>query len=431
MSRNTSNTNTNSSGVSFTSQQQDTRPRASSKAAPKAKFDRWKSGDRYTLLELLGQGSYGQVAKARDRTTGDVIAIKQMKYVFDGETDAKRAYREMHILRQLKHPSVVALLDVVASSVSSLGDVYFAFEFMDTDLSKIIKSNQYISSEHVAFIMYQIMDAVTYIHGSNVIHRDLKPANILVSCGDCTIKIADFGLSRVVGSDNFMNKPERVRGNSVSNSIVGRSRGNSVALLLPQTLLPEPVVGVPVLERTLTQHVVTRWYRAPEIILAQSYGKAVDIWSLGCIFAELLGLMRENIGDYQRRRALFPGESCGELSGEAQSLRGASVPRNRSQLSLIFDVIGTPPREDLNSLDPITSHVLAHLRPKEPKNMSYRFPAAPPDSIDLMLVMLSFNPLKRPLAAGVLEHAFFADISQQGHVDSFKVAQRELQVSAP
>mmetsp|Transcript_27541 Transcript_27541/g.60979 ORF Transcript_27541/g.60979 Transcript_27541/m.60979 type:complete len:359 (+) Transcript_27541:1-1077(+) len=243
------------------------------------------------------------------------------------------------------------------------------------------------------------------------------------------------------------NKPERVRGNSVSNSIVGRSRGNSVALLLPQTLLPEPVVGVPVLERTLTQHVVTRWYRAPEIILAQSYGKAVDIWSLGCIFAELLGLMRENIGDYQRRRALFPGESCGELSGEASELDKKkrmgedaerfkqaelerSFARNRSQLSLIFDVIGTPPREDLNSLDPITSHVLAHLRPKEPKNMSYRFPAAPPDSIDLMLVMLSFNPLKRPLAAGVLEHAFFADISQQGHVDSFKVAQRELQAEA-
>lgn len=150
-----------------------------------------------------------------------------MKRIFDEPTDAKRAYREMHILRHLKHPSVVALLDVISTTIDanferlylargtngspaqhftmplprSLGDVYLVFEFVDTDLSKIIKSNQYLSSEHIQFIMYQILDGMTYIHGTNVIHRDLKPANILVSCADCTIKIADFGLSRVVGKD--------------------------------------------------------------------------------------------------------------------------------------------------------------------------------------------------------------------------------------
>lgn len=132
----------------------------------------------------------------------------------------------MHILRNMKHPSVVALLDVVSSTIDtnfertyvrkdrdgphgpftmplprSLGDLYLVFEFVDTDLSKIIKSNQYLSSEHIQFIMYQILDGMNYIHGTNVIHRDLKPANILVSCADCTIKIADFGLSRVVGKD--------------------------------------------------------------------------------------------------------------------------------------------------------------------------------------------------------------------------------------
>lgn len=161
------------------------------------------------------------------RTDGKTVAIKQMKRIFDEPTDAKRAYREMHILRHLKHPSVVALLDVVSSTIDSnfervylargtsgspaqhftmplprsLGDLYLVFEFVDTDLSKIIKSNQYLSSEHIQFIMYQILDGMTYIHGTNVIHRDLKPANILVSCADCTIKIADFGLSRVVGKD--------------------------------------------------------------------------------------------------------------------------------------------------------------------------------------------------------------------------------------
>jgi serine/threonine protein kinase len=161
------------------------------------------------------------------RTDGKTVAIKQMKRIFDEPTDAKRAYREMHILRQMKHPSVVALLDVISSTIDtnferiylqkgtaaspmqvfstplprSLGDLYLVFEFVDTDLSKIIKSNQFLSSEHIQFIMYQILDGMAYIHGTNVIHRDLKPANILVSCADCTIKIADFGLSRVVGKD--------------------------------------------------------------------------------------------------------------------------------------------------------------------------------------------------------------------------------------
>jgi serine/threonine protein kinase len=152
-----------------------------------------------------------------------------MKRIFDEATDAKRAYREMHILRNLKHPAVVALLDVVSSTIDckfertymnprynqadtssspfitplprSLGDIYLVFEFVDTDLSKIIKSNQFLSSEHIQFILYQILDGLNYIHGTNVIHRDLKPANILVSCTDCTIKVADFGLSRVVGAD--------------------------------------------------------------------------------------------------------------------------------------------------------------------------------------------------------------------------------------
>ena len=157
---------------------------------------------------------------------GRTVAIKQMKRIFDEPTDAKRSYREMHILRHLKHPSVVALFDVISTTIDinfertylksnnentstlfstplprSLGDLYLVFEFVDTDLSKIIKSNQFLSSEHIQFIMYQILDGMNYIHGSNVIHRDLKPANILVSCADCTIKIADFGLSRVVGKD--------------------------------------------------------------------------------------------------------------------------------------------------------------------------------------------------------------------------------------
>jgi serine/threonine protein kinase len=355
----------------------------------------------------------------------------------------------MHILRHLKHPSVVALLDVISTTIDinfervyllkgtaaspsqlfstplprSLGDVYLVFEFVDTDLSKIIKSNQYLSSEHIQFIMYQILDGMNYIHGTNVIHRDLKPANILVSCSDCTIKIADFGLSRVVGKDLIvphhhhdaieaaqqqqqqremdvvspadkrsrradgtvgvgedflgMNSDNYNSDTSTEHYIIddspkiGSSMGSASSDLFPylsasekdskrsngsfssnshapsiaeyksgsghnssfsakneypdepkstnnnavgtmnitppmETSLPAPLP----LKRGLTKHVVTRWYRAPEVILAQPYSAAVDIWSLGCIFAELLGLMRENIKDYRKRRALFPGERC-------------------------------------------------------------------------------------------------------------------------
>ena len=196
-------------------------------------------------------------------------AIKQMERIFDEKTDAKRAYREIHILRQLDHPNIVGLLDVTFTTVRSsadgaalldaeeqslakeaedesnkednssvsifnrlgsggmrsggrtgkqvsplehvrLGDLYLVFEFMDTDLQKIFRSSQYMTMDHVIFIMYQILIGLKYLHSANVIHRDLKPANVLIDCRDCTIKIADFGLSRVVQAE-IANPPHQER----------------------------------------------------------------------------------------------------------------------------------------------------------------------------------------------------------------------------
>ncbi|KAJ1395932.1 kinase-like domain-containing protein, partial [Ochromonadaceae sp. CCMP2298] len=522
------------------------------KVPPPSRLEGWSVTNRYNLIELLGKGSYGQVAKATDRNDGTTVAIKQMKRIFDEATDAKRAYREMHILRHLKHPSVVALLDVVSSTIDlefaqkygkdavkqpSLGDIYFVFEFVDTDLSKIIKSNQYISQHHVAFIMWQILEAMSYVHGTNVIHRDLKPANILVSCGNCMIKVADFGLSRVVGADLIVQhhnndllegesmqmqmdeeegspekRPRNDYGDSTdllglynTHSTTGVSTGSndtdysqhyliddyadsrdfsradvkeakgakddkdskdskdskgakadftsatvfnnatkmngkppapsssstslvSSAIPLPGTSLersvsmnitpPAQVMPTPLpLKRGLTKHVVTRWYRAPEIILSQPYTAAVDVWSLGCIFAELLGLMRESIVDFRRRRALFPGESCGELSVEdlsalsylskhtnnndptSAALRASaletSFSRNRSQLSVIFEVIGTPAAEDMPHIDGNIARLLGHLGPRQPQDLKSKYPGAPLSAIALLQEMLHFNPDKR------------------------------------
>ena len=204
-------------------------------------FVSWDVGARYDIEKLLGKGSYGAVCLATDRlqdSANTKVAIKQMKNIFDEQTDAKRAYREMHILRHLRHPNIIHLLDVISPTivrkiwasglVSSqggkissgdeldivqvwralatpdgslnslsgsetdsgltpgnmrqlhLGHLYLVFDFMDTDLSKIIRSNQYMTTGHVQFILYQILLGLKYMHSANVIHRDLKPANILV-----------------------------------------------------------------------------------------------------------------------------------------------------------------------------------------------------------------------------------------------------------
>lgn len=269
-----------------------------------------------------------------------------MKNIFDEPIDAKRAYREMHILRHLKHPSIVALLDVMSPNVTlevkdnllesflgntgsaiprNLGDLYLVFEFVDTDLAKIIKSNQFLSLDHVQYMLYQVLDGLRYIHMTNVIHRDLKPANILVSCTDCTIKIADFGLARVVGSElilthnhlesvdlreiDGMSSPDRAMETVGSDNLSAPPSEEysdyvSDSSMVSANFFPPPLP----LRRGLTRHVVTRWYRAPEVILLQPYAAAVDIWSVGCIFAELLASIKENMFDLQKRKALFPGE---------------------------------------------------------------------------------------------------------------------------
>lgn len=529
------------------------------------KFDSWEVGSRYSMIDLLGKGSYGQVAKATDRTDGKLVAIKQMKRIFDESTDAKRAYREMHILRNMKHPSVVALLDVISSTIDttfertylrkdatgpqgpftmplprSLGDLYLVFEFVDTDLSKIIKSNQYLSIEHIQFIMYQILDGMNYIHGTNVIHRDLKPANILVSCADCSIKIADFGLSRVVGKDLIVHhhhqedtpthkqdyghlldvpspaekRSKRNDGYSSDNNSTSSEHyllddspkmsdlahttfhndfkssdskhshgdnyvpgaaladykrnnnhvqhhdyasakgaefpetdnkiGNRLSMNLnpPADTLPAPLP----LKRGLTKHVITRWYRAPEVILSQPYTAAVDMWSIGCIFAELLGLMRDNIKDYRKRRALFPGESCGELSGEdlnalkqnfsmdaatAAAMKASALEtsygKNRGQLSVIFDVIGTPSVEDLPHLDTDTASLLSNLAYRPPQDFHSRFPASGTEAVELLTSMLQFNPNKRICADEALNHPFFNTIKEQGHLVNYRKQQQQMQ----
>lgn len=191
----------------------------------------WQVGPRYLVRALLGKGSYGAVAAAVDRGTSppSPCAIKRIAHVFANTTDTRRLLREMHLLRHLSHPNVIALRDLVyppqlqqealgagapaeASTHWLLGGgsseappplemdaVYLVFDYADTDMHKIITSPQHLSTLHIQSFLYQLLCAVRYLHSARIIHRDIKPANILVN-EDCTLRLCDFGLARVVPS---------------------------------------------------------------------------------------------------------------------------------------------------------------------------------------------------------------------------------------
>jgi serine/threonine protein kinase len=784
---------------------------------------------KYCFQGVLGQGAYGLVSKVLDRENNRIVAVKTIRDVFAHNVTTKRIYREMHILRHLnrwKHPNVITLFDVIPSvlildeckkrentilqPVSRARtkthdyrpnqDLYMLFECMDSDLSKIIKSNQYLTMDHVRYIMFQLLKGLEHIHTSNVIHRDLKPANILISRQDVKIKIADFGLCRVVdetlvqqlppgpqqshghghktlsplatmtqplggdsnpsdaaihplqspkgslmsdpyhtngrtklsptpylsggheiNSDPFSRnrplrlatgtdyqpcdlnlgtksgdsdenvgisvehdkdsvEPEQARDslsleencggyeddfclistdfpqsvcetmstmgttthneeetqerdyltdisttlsdttaaapavgsgsafsvnsvNSVSTSCLagmkkkglmkkvlsfsqnmdgvlldGRSRCNSSdsgcssfsigmekissgsassntaniaddnppsdsnsnsnncdnssssssgsrsssTINIATNSGPSSdtdtnnsksdfdmdtrsgvsggvVVGDTGLRRSLTCHVVTRWYRAPEIILQEPYSAMVDIWSAGCVLGELLGMLMSNVANYRDRRPMFPGTSCGALSqyegGDAlddeddgdddedpsdEKKLGdmgtsavpsllpravqSSVPFESSepykgniggkvrgsrrggqdkhtleddaayfndthhlhdregQLSVIFDVIGSPSQEELSSLDARTRMKVRRMRRRSAKDFKHRFPGTASDwsdnlSLDLLRSMLQFSPHKRPTASMCLSHPFFSQLQLMEQYD--------------
>jgi mitogen-activated protein kinase 1/3 len=212
-------------------------------------------------------------------------------------------------------------------------------DLMETDLHRIIYSRQQLTIDHVQYFVYQILRGLKYIHSANVLHRDLKPSNLLVN-SNCDLKICDFGLARGVEDEQSGN---------------------------------------------LTEYVVTRWYRAPEIMLAcQEYTKAIDVWSVGCIFAELLA-----------RQPLFPGEDY------------------IAQLRLIYEKLGRPPESDL---DFITSdrakRFISSLTSKDPTPMAELFPShrGETDALDLLSKMLIFHPAKRISVEKTLEHPFMASL---------------------
>lgn len=163
------------------------------------------------------------------------------------------------------------------------------------------------------------------------------------------------------------------------------------------------------LTRQLTKHVVTRWYRAPELILIQPYTAAVDIWSLGCILAELLSMQEGSVAGYQDRKPLFPGGTCYPLSGDLDKIK---TEERLDQLSMIFGVIGTPSAEDIASIGNANDYINS-MKKSPGTPLENIFPEADPAAIDLLKQMLRFNPKRRCTAVEALEHRFFKTIRRE------------------
>ena len=295
----------------------------------------------YRVVKALGEGAYGVVCEAVDVRTGESVAIKRIGNIFSHLTDAKRCLREVRLLSHLVHENIISLVEVMPpiGPLAEFNDLYVVTELMDTDLHQVIQSSQELNGEFVQYFVYQILRGLKYIHSAHVIHRDLKPSNLLVNA-QCDVKICDFGLARVAD--------------------------------------PETEANV-----VMTEYVATRWYRAPEVMLSWSqYTKAMDLWSVGCIMAELI-----------LRRPLFPGRDF------------------LHQLQLIVSILGTPEPDDMASIKSDRARrYMASLPRQDPVDFARLFPGASDDALDLLRGLLTFNPDKRLTVEEALQHPFMADI---------------------
>ncbi|KAM9524631.1 mitogen-activated protein kinase 14A-like [Salvelinus alpinus] len=292
----------------------------------------WEVPERYQTLSPVGSGAYGSVCSSYDVKSGLKIAVKKLSRPFQSIMHAKRTYRELRLLKHMKHENVIGLLDVFtpATSLEEFNDVYLVTHLMGADLNNIVKC-QKLTDDHVQFLIYQILRGLKYIHSADIIHRDLKPSNLAVN-EDCELKILDFGLARHTDDE-------------------------------------------------MTGYVATRWYRAPEIMLNwMHYNMTVDIWSVGCIMAELL-----------TGRTLFPGTD------------------HINQLQQIMRLTGTPPDSVISRMPSHEARNYINSLPQMPKrNFADVFVGANPLAVDLLEKMLVLDTDKRITASETLAHPYFS-----------------------
>jgi len=295
---------------------------------------KYRGVDRYEKIEKLGEGTYGVVYKAKDRVNGDILALKKTRLEGEDEGVPSTAIREISLLKELPHPNIVSLKDVIHKDQK----LWLIFEFLDQDLKKYMDCVGHdLHPMLVKSYARQMLEGLAFCHSHRVLHRDLKPQNLLIDRKG-KIKLADFGLARAFA----------------------------------------PPIN------TLTHEIVTLWYRAPEVLLGCTrYSCGVDIWSIGCIIAEMV-----------TRSPLLPGDS--EID----------------QIFRIFRLLGTP-NEDL--WPGVSS--LKDYKTTFPKWSKKSLSAALDgklceDGIDLLEKMLVYDPSKRISAKAALRHPYFTRKSE-------------------
>ncbi|CAK4917413.1 unnamed protein product [Aphanomyces euteiches] len=295
--------------------------------------------ERYRMIKVVGKGTYGVVIAASDVQHGGTFAIKKIGQFMRHPKVAMLAFREIQLMNKLgAHPCIMGIHELQRPlSFDMFDDLYIVQPLMETDLCRVIHSKEHLSDEHIQYFMYQLLCGIQYIHSANVLHRDLKPSNILVN-SDCSIKICDFGLAR------FATDQDVAEG--------------------------------------LSEYVVTRWYRAPELLLANAYAMSIDVWSVGCIFGELLG-----------RRVMFPGKSYVD------------------QLKVIIEVVGTPSTFSFCDNPSARRFAGRQLLTQSPLIAKVAwpdvFPHANPEALNLLDKLLQFDPNERITATDALQHPYF------------------------
>jgi len=306
--------------------------------------------DQYEKLEKIGEGTYGKVYKARCMRTGQLVALKKTRLEMDEEGVPSTCLREVSLLQMLsKSNFVVRLIKVEHVEENGKAILYLVFEYLDTDLRKFMDLGgkgpaHPLPKTTVQSFMYQLIKGVAHIHRHGVMHRDLKPQNLLVDKKTNLLKIADLGLGRAF--------------------------------------------TVPV--KSYTHEIVTLWYRAPEVLLGSThYSTPVDMWSVGCIFAELA-----------RKRPLFPGDS--ELQ----------------QLLHIFKLLGTPSESVWPGVTKLRDW---HEFPQwKLQDLNKAVPELDNNGIDLLRRMLVYDPAERIHANQALDHPYF-DTLDKSQWDKYDV----------
>ncbi|KNC51872.1 CMGC/CDK/CDK7 protein kinase [Thecamonas trahens ATCC 50062] len=285
--------------------------------------------DKYDKLSEAGKGQYGVVYRARRKEDGKTVAIKRINQGDAREGVNFSAVREIRLLQELRHPHVVSLQEVFVHR----GGIHLVMDFCETDLEAIVRDPSLrLGTPEIKAYMKMTLEGLAAMHDTWVLHRDLKPENLLVSATE-GVKIADFGMARMYGSPN----------------------------------------------RRMTHQVATRWWRAPELLFgARAYGAGVDMWAMGCIFAELY-----------MRAPLFQGET------------------DLDQLSCIFAILGTVN----NAVWPGVSELpdFVEFEPSNGIALGKVVASAPADAVDLMVAMLAYNPASRISATEALQHPYFTN----------------------